>query len=116
MILAGHYPPPTDVMVTNVSSKEVTFRWNSVTPMCNSSIQYLVNASNCGICPRNVTNTVVTCYGFQPSTEIRKCRFSVQSVVCGVVGNSSDTISESIGGMYQVIVVTCAYTNYSLLI
>ena len=72
-------------------------------PVCSSSdsesIHYLITASNCGVCPQTVTNTTATCTNLQPSTEIRECRFSVQIVVCRVMGNSSETVLEKIGGM-----------------
>ena len=86
-------------MTTNASSEKITFVWLSTAPLCSSSIHYLIIASNCGVCPQSVINTTATCHNLQPSTEIRECRFSVQSVVCGVMGNTSEPRLEMIGGI-----------------
>lgn len=100
-----HYPPPNGLTVTDVSSEKISFTWNSTAPVCSSSIHYLITASNCGVCPQTVTNTSATCTNLQPSTEVRECRFSVQIVVCRVMGNASGAISERIGGMSKSTVM-----------
>ena len=76
-------------------------------PACSSmeSIHYLITATNCGVCPQTVSNTTATCTNLQPTTEIRECRFSVQNVVCGVMGNPSETATEMIGGMRANIII-----------
>ena len=76
-------------------------------PVCSSSdsIHYLITAFDCGVCPHTVTNTMATCTNLQPSTEIRECRFNVQIVVCRVLGNTSETALERIGGMCKNTIV-----------
>ena len=106
--VTGHYPPPNNVQLTNASSEELTFSWKSLTPVC-SSIRYHINSSNCGVCPTTTGSTTATCYDLQLSREKRVCKFSVQNVVCGNVGNSSVTVQELIGGIVllcDIIIIT----------
>jgi hypothetical protein len=82
-------------------------------PACGSSVHYLITASDCGACPETVSNTIATCTNLQPSIVIRECRFSVQNVVCRVMGNTSETVTARIGGMQNnplfELTIRCSY-------
>ena len=85
-----HYPPPSGVHLESVESNQLLFTWNKVTTQC-PSIRYIISSKNCGICPKNTTNTSIICSIF-PHTR-GKCMFAVQTEICrSVVGERSEYI------------------------
>ena len=98
--MSGDYPSPGNVELANASPEGVIFTWNPIAPVC-PSIQYHINASNCGKCPTETTATLAFC-NLQLSTERRICEFSVQSITCGTVGNQSNPLLASIGGTLTI--------------
>ena len=78
------YPPPSSIDLT-VQLSNITFTWNPVTPYC-SSVQYYIT-SNCGLCPQNFTYTTTTTCFYQQIPSM--CIFSIQTQICGFVGNPS---------------------------
>ena len=98
--MSGDYPSPGNVELANASPEGLTFTWNPIAPVC-LSIQYHINASNCGICPTETTTTQAFCNLL--STEKRMCKFSVQSITCGTVGNQSNPLLASIGGTLTIL-------------
>ena len=91
------FPPPNDfITTTDLSLREVTFKW-SKSPVqlvldC-PSLHYNITSSNCGSCPTTTTNTTVTCTDIPTETDASMCTFSIESIVCGKVVNLfNDTI------------------------
>ena len=70
---------------------QLVFTWNEVTSHC-PSIQYVITATNCGVCPCVTKNTTISCLYFNISTKVNfKCMLAVQTEVCGsILGEMSD--------------------------
>ena len=85
------------VQLINIHDGELIFIWNSILEEC-PSIHYMINSSNCGMCPDNTTTTTVTCTGaYDIYTTSTLCKINVQPLVCGdVYGSSSDYLRVSI--------------------
>ena len=88
-------------MLARTSPEGLTFTWNAIAPVC-SSIQYRINASNCGRCPTEIMTAQATCTDLLSLTEKQTCSFSVQNVVCGTAGNQSSPLLASIGGTLTI--------------
>ena len=54
------YPPPSNIHIESIDSSEITFAWDEVTTQC-SSLQYIITAINCGLCPNITADKNVTC-------------------------------------------------------
>ena len=85
MITSIPYPPPTNIIHTeSYDSSQITFAWDEVTVQC-SSLQYIITAINCGLCPNTTADKNVTC-DIQTDMNMRTnntCVFAVQTEICG---------------------------------
>ena len=73
------------------SRNPLTFEWNEVLNYCDPStmsVQYEINAIDCGSCPRRVSDTSAICSG---ARAVNSCNFTLKTVlICGsIVGLSS---------------------------
>ena len=90
------YPPPTNIHLENINSSQITFAWDEVTIQC-SSLQYVITAINCGVCPNTTTDKNVTCT-IQSDLSLRTrlsdtCLFAVQTELCGhLLGERSEYV------------------------
>jgi hypothetical protein len=86
MISAIPYPPPTNVHIESKDSHQITFAWDEVTVQC-SSLQYIITAINCGVCPNTTADKNVTCNTQSDISQRTKlnntCLFAVQTEICG---------------------------------
>ena len=90
-------PPPTNVQLVDVNSKQLVFNWSSEESNC-STLQYNID-SDCGICTNTVT-TFATCSIDLSAITNNMCTFAIQSVVCGnISGILSDPLSITLKGM-----------------
>ena len=74
------YPPPSNVHVEANDSSQITFAWDEVTVQC-SSLQYVITAINCGVCPNTTADKNVTC-NIQSDISLRTndtCLFAIQT-------------------------------------
>jgi hypothetical protein len=82
------YPPPDNVHVESNDSHQITFAWDDVRVQC-SSLQYIITAINCGLCPNTTADKNVTCNtqsDRSPHTKLNNtCLFAVhvQTEICG---------------------------------
>ena len=99
LCIAAPLLPPECVSISrsDLSSRQFTFKWNSVAPDC-LSLHYNILASNCGSCPTTTTNTTVTCTDVP--TDGSMCTFALKMTVCGnITGNwSSDSVQGLLKG------------------
>ena len=91
------YPPPSNVHVeSNDSSHNITFAWDEVPAQC-PSLQYIITAINCGLCPNTTADKYVTC-DLDLQSDISQhtnntCLFAVQTEICGHLrGERSDYV------------------------
>ena len=84
------YPPPTNVHfeagMANKNQNRIMFAWDEIIGTQCSSIQYVIFAINCGVCPNTTTNTNITCAYTQPDASLdtnNTCLFAVQTEICG---------------------------------
>ena len=86
------YPPPTNIHIESNDFSQITFAWDEVTVQC-SSLQYIITAINCGLCPNATADKNVTC-NIQSDISQRTnntCMFAVQTEICGhLLGERSD--------------------------
>jgi hypothetical protein len=88
------YPPPSNVHIESNDSHQITFAWDEVTVQC-SSLQYIITAINCGVCPNTTADKNVTC---DTQSDISQrtnntCTLAVQTEICGHLrGNRSDYV------------------------
>ena len=59
------------------------FSWDEVTDTLCSSVQYVITAINCGVCPNTTTDTNITCAYMQSGATNNICIFVVQTEICG---------------------------------
>ena len=94
------YPPPTNIHLENINSSQITFAWDEVTIQC-SSLQYVITAINCGVCPNTTADKNITC-NMQSDVSLRTndtCLFAVQTEICGyVLGERSEYVVVHIDG------------------
>jgi hypothetical protein len=90
------YPPPTNIHIESNDSHQITFAWDEATVQC-SSLQYIITAINCGVCPNTTADKNATCdiqSDISPHTNINNtCLFAVQTEICGYLrGKRSDYV------------------------
>ena len=91
------YPPPNNVRVQANNSQQITFVWDEVTSQC-SSLQYIITAINCGVCPNTTADINITCH-IQSDISLHTCMFAVQTEICGYLrGEKSEHIIVHIDG------------------
>ena len=78
------YPPPSNIYIKSNDSSEIIFAWDEVIAQC-SSLQYIITAINCGLCPNITTDKNVTCDLQSDISQYTNntCLFAVQTEVCG---------------------------------
>ena len=84
------HPPPDNVHLGSVTSRALTFNWNSVNTSCHA-FAYSIASTNCGVCPINTTDTSVTCVNVSADGSV--CMFQVQTTVCN---NNHGPLSTSV--------------------
>ena len=86
MIAETLFPRPSNIHIESNDSHQITFAWDEVTVQC-SSLQYIITAINCGVCPNTTADKNVTCdtqSHISPHTEFNNtCLFAVQTEICG---------------------------------
>ena len=86
VVMAIPYPPPTNIHIESNDSHQITFAWDEVTVQC-SSLQYIITAINCGVCPNTTADKNITCdtqSHISPRKEFNNtCLFAVQTEICG---------------------------------
>ena len=94
--LIASYPPPTNVRFEAwmIEKNQIVFTWDEVSDTLCSSIQYVISAVNCGVCPNATTNTNITCVYRQSDVGINNtCMFAVQTEICGYLwGEKSEYV------------------------
>ena len=98
------YPsePPSDVHITDVGLKLLTFNWSQNLDLSCDAFHYSISATGCGVCPNSTSNTSVTCtdVALSPNSSML-CSFFVLPVVCGnIVGNTSNTALATLNSKY----------------
>ena len=102
-ILGAHYTvplqPPTNVLLANATSRQLTFTWNPVISSCPAT-KYNIIATNCGICPSSSRLASIICLNPQPQPNAGvTCTFSVRTETCeGVLSESSDVVTAILKG------------------
>ena len=96
------YPPPTNIHIESNSPHQITFAWDEVAVQC-SSLQYIITAINCGVCPNTTADKNVTCNiqsDISPHTEFNNtCLFAVQTEICGYLqGKRSEYVMVHMDG------------------
>ena len=95
------YPPPSNIRVEAIESSRIVFAWNETTSGQCSSIQYVISAVDCGVCPNSTMNTNVTCVNFSVHNHTT-CMFAVQTEICGhLVGQKSEHVIVNLFGKYK---------------
>ncbi|MCG8622170.1 MAG: hypothetical protein MJE68_09280 [Proteobacteria bacterium] len=100
-VLIVPYPPPTNVhfeaWMANKNQNVIMFAWDEIIGTQCSSIQYIIFAINCGVCPNATTNTNITCVYTQPDASLdtnNTCLFAAQTEICGYLrGERSEYIT-----------------------
>ena len=86
VVTAIPYPPPTNIHIESNDPHQITFAWDEVPVQC-SSLQYIITAINCGVCPNTTADRNVTCdmqSHISPRTKFNNtCLFAVQTEICG---------------------------------
>ena len=95
------YPPPSNISIESNDSHHITFAWDEVTSQC-SSLQYIITAINCGVCPNTTTDNNVTCHIQSDISQALRtsntCMFAVQTEICGYLrGEKSEYATVHIG-------------------
>ena len=92
------YQPPSNVRVAAIEMNRIVFVWSELNSTKCSSIQYVITAINCGVCPNTTTITNITCVHFSVSNDI-KCMFAVQTEICGyLLGERSEYVIVNLSG------------------
>ena len=92
----------------NTGLNQLTFTWTPVISDCHT-IEYNINASNCGSCPTTTTYTTVTCTDLPMATDPDGntwCIFVLSVVSCG-------NINLSPSGQISVLVVDEYSTTFT---
>ena len=97
IITAIPYPPPTNIHIESNDSHQITFAWDEVTVQC-SSLQYIITAINCGVCPNTTVDKNITCdmqSHISPHIKFNNtCLFAVQTEICGYLrGERSEYVT-----------------------
>ena len=75
----------------------ILFAWNKLNGTRCSSIQYIITAINCGVCPNATTDTNITCV--HSSVSNHTCMFAVQTEICGyLLGERSEYVIVNLFG------------------
>ena len=83
MITETPNPSPSNVHVESNDSHQITFALDEETVQC-SSLQYIITAINCGVCPNTTADKSVTCDTQSQHNNINNvCLFAVQIEICG---------------------------------
>ena len=103
------YPPPTEIILSEVNRGQLTFSWTPVSNNC-SALHYSTISSNCGECPSSTTSSSVNCSKVILKKKTYICSFAVIPVTCGnTLGMASKPIALLIEGMVQC---KCAPQHY----
>jgi hypothetical protein len=100
MITETLYPPPDNVHIESSDSHQITFAWDEVTVQC-SSLQYIITAINCGVCPNTTADKNVTCdtQSHISQRTNNTCLFAVQTEICGYLqGKGSEYVIAHMNG------------------
>ena len=84
MITETPFPPPSNIYIESNDSHQITFAWDEDPVQC-SSLQYIITAVNCGVCPNTTADKNITCdmqSHISPRTN-NTCLFAVQIEICG---------------------------------
>ena len=84
MVTETPYPPPTNIHIESNDSSQITFAWDEVTAHC-SSLQYIITAINCGLCPDTTTDKNITRNIQTDNISLHTnnaCMFAVQIEIC----------------------------------
>ena len=74
-----------NISLAYVNKGQISFSWDAVAVEC-SAIEYKINATNCGRCPRTTFATVAACTDLEITDE-QTCSFGISTVVCSdIVG------------------------------
>ena len=83
---------------------EVSFNWDPTISHQCSDVLYKINATNCGMCPINISLTTATCIVVQDETanySNLSCIFAIQTLIHGsVVGHQTILLSIKLSGNY----------------
>ena len=88
-------PSPNNVRIESNDPYQITFAWDedSEAVQC-SSLQYIITAINCGVCPNIIADKSVTCSDAQSQRTNNTCLFAVQTEICGHLwGNRSEYVT-----------------------
>ena len=91
--------PPGNVHIESNDSHQITFAWDEVPVLVQcSSLQYIITAINCGVCPNTTTDKNITCdtqSHISPHKEFNNtCLFAVQTEICGYLrGRRSEYVT-----------------------
>ena len=109
-------PPPKNVHLSKVDRSRLDFTWDPVQTTC-PVVEYKVTAVNCGVCPTATHNTSITCAVDDVTTVINNlCILSIQSVVCGVTGETGINATAPLRGkIINTISLFIVYTSYIIL-
>ena len=109
MVTETPYPPPTNIHIESNDSRQITFAWDEVSAQC-SSLQYIITAINCGLCPNITADKNVTC-DIQSGIRLRTnnaCMFAVQTEICGdLLGERSDYVVVHMDGEQYLFHTHC---------
>ena len=96
------YLPPNNVHVESNDSSHITFAWDEVTNQC-SSLQYIITAINCGVCPNTTAANNITCILSDISLHTNTtCLFAVQTEICGYLRGERSQITVQLDGKYYL--------------
>ena len=103
--IADPFPPPSNVMLTDVNPTQLTFSWDPAGTNC-LAVKYSILAENCGSCPTKSNTTAAVCTNPQsqpnPGTT---CIFRVHTEVCeGIIGGASNT-SVTLRGRLSMLIL-----------
>ena len=88
---------PTEVHVnTTTSGQEHLVFWWTETSELEAIDHYIINATNCGVCPNVTILPRANCMNVEANG--RRCQFSIRSVICEIISNASDLISFALNG------------------
>ena len=115
------FPPPSNIRIESNDSHQITFAWDEVPVLVQcSSLQYIITAINCGVCPNTTTDKNVICdTQSHISPHIKefnnKCLFAVQTEICGYLrGNQSEYVMVHMDGEQYFIPCTIFTNNFML--
>ena len=83
--------------------EQLSFTWDSAltrSGVSSESVQYIVNASNCGLCSHIINSNSVTC-NFTITSKLLRCTIAIQTVACGRTGSVSDLFVVTLNGQYD---------------